>query len=337
MKHKRLSALVLAAAFVLAGCSGIKGSSGSAAAEQSPGSARNAPAEAAQPESSRTDAAREKSVLPGSAPAETASVCWELPPDWEQQMLAEWMAVSVVSDGKAYSPADRNESYTLRLEKANTPGMVTAAFTQEKYLSPQIQSTAETRTGTLNAGTLTRWDGEKSQNWSLRCQKQDEYAVWNIAMQADGSLLMHATGRKKGSEVWYILQRTEAWDDIGYTAIPRKLWGTFGTENRSSRGIYWMTFLPDGRCCMSVEWNEWNGFLTGTATGTQSRTEDGTELYFTLTDKNSRPCEFWAVLLNDDGSPGGYSLKYRAGEQLFDRAQRQHFWKQSAPYLTIVP
>lgn len=45
MKHKCLAALVLAVAFVLAGCSGIKGSSGSAAAEQSPGSARNAPAE----------------------------------------------------------------------------------------------------------------------------------------------------------------------------------------------------------------------------------------------------------------------------------------------------
>ena len=72
------------------------------------------------------------------------------------------------------------------------------------------------------------------------------------------------------------------------------------------------------------------------ATGIQSRTEDGTELHFTLTDKNSRPCEFWAVLLNDDGSPGGYSLKYRAGEQLFDRTQRQNFWKQSYPYITIV-
>ena len=76
--------------------------------------------------------------------------------------------------------------------------------------------------------------------------------------------------------------------------------------------------------------------LTGTAEGTQGRTEDGTELHFTLTDKDGKPCEFWAILLNDDGSPSGCSLKYRAGEQLFDRTQRQNFWKQSYPYITIV-
>ena len=38
MKHKRLTALVLAAALVLAGCGGTKSSSGSAAASQSTGS-----------------------------------------------------------------------------------------------------------------------------------------------------------------------------------------------------------------------------------------------------------------------------------------------------------
>lgn len=128
-------------------------------------------------------------------------------------------------------------------------------------------------------------------------------------MLADGSLLMQSAGKKKGSEVWYGFQRTETWDDIGCTAIPRKLWGTFGTESEHSTGICWMTFLPDGSCCMNVEWDGWNVFLTGTATGTQGRTEDGTELHFILTDKNGKPCEFWAILLNDDGSPGGYSLK----------------------------
>ena len=186
---------------------------------------------------------------------------------------------------------------------------MTTAFTQEKYLSPQIRSAAETRTGELNAGALTRWDGEKTQGWNLTCQKEDERAFWNISMLADGSLLMQSTGKKKGSEVWYVFQRTETWDDIGCTAIPRKLWGTFGTESERSTGIYWMTFLPDGSCCMNVEWDGWNVFLTGTATGTQGRTEDGTELHFILTDKNGKPCEFWAILLNDDGSPGGYSLK----------------------------
>ncbi len=39
-------------------------------------------------------------------------------------------------------------------------------------------------------------------------------------MMEDGSLRMQSTGSKKGSEVWYVFQRTEAWDDIGYTAIP---------------------------------------------------------------------------------------------------------------------
>lgn len=40
-----------------------------------------------------------------------------LPQDWEQQVLAEWMAVTAVTQGESYTPADRNESFTLRLEK----------------------------------------------------------------------------------------------------------------------------------------------------------------------------------------------------------------------------
>ena len=31
-----------------------------------------------------------------------------------------------------------------------------------------------------------------------------------------------------------------------------------------------MTFLPDGSCCMSVEWDGWNGTLTGTVTSIDS-------------------------------------------------------------------
>ena len=153
----------------------------------------------------------------------------------------------------------------------------------------------------------------------------------------DRSLRMQSTGLKKGSEVWYVFQRTEAWDDIGYTAIPCRLWGTYRAGDESAKGIRWMTFLPDGSCCMSVEWDGWNGTLTGTAEGTQGRTEDGTELHFTLTDTDGRPCEFWAILLNDDGSPSGCSLKYRAGEVLFDRDTRPVYWKNDSPDLTLVP
>ena len=153
----------------------------------------------------------------------------------------------------------------------------------------------------------------------------------------DGSLRMQSIGLKKGSEVWYVFQRTEAWDDIGFTAIPRRLWGTCRAGDESAKGIRWMTFLPDGSCCMSVEWDGWSGILTGTAEGTQGRTEDGTELHFTLTDQNGKPCEFWAVLLNDDGSPSGCSLKYRAGEVLFDRDTCPIYWKNDSPNRTPVP
>ena len=259
-----------------------------------------------------------------------------LPENWEQQVLTEWMAVTVVSEGQTYTPADRNESYILQLEKAEITGSVTVTFTRKEYVSPQIRSAAETRTGELNAGAVTRWDGEKSQGWNLTSLSEDGGSRWIISMMEDGALLMQSTGPKKGSTVWYLFRRTSAWDDIGFTAIPRKLWGTFRAGDAAA-GIKWMTFLPDGSCCMNVEWGGWNGILTGTAEGTQGRTEDGTELYFTLTDTDGRPCEFWAILLNDDGSPSGCSLKYRAGEVLFDRDTRPVYWKNDSPDLTLVP
>ena len=84
-----------------------------------------------------------------------------LPQDWEWQVLAEWMAVTAVTQGESYAPADRNESFTLRLEKAEITGTVTVSFIRETYVSPQIQSAAETRTRELNAGAVTGWDGEK--------------------------------------------------------------------------------------------------------------------------------------------------------------------------------
>ena len=272
---------------------------------------------------------------PENAPTELETV--SLPQDWEQQVLAEWMAVTVVSEGQSYTPADRNESYILQLEKAEITGSVTTSFTRKEYVSPQICSAAETRTGALNAGAVTRWDGEKSQDWNLTSLSEDGRSRWTISMMEDGSLLMRSTDPQKGSEVWYVFQRTEAWDDIGFTAIPRRLWGTYRAGDETAKGIRWMTFLPDGSCCMSVEWDGWSGILTGTAEGTQGRTEDGTELHFTLTDQNGKPCEFWAILLNDDGSPSGCSLKYRAGEVLFDRDTRPVYWKNDSPDLTLVP
>ncbi len=177
----------------------------------------------------------------------------------------------------------------------------------------------------------------KSQGWNLTCLSEDGRSRWTISRMEDRSLRMQSTGLKKGSEVWYVFQRTEAWDDIGYTAIPRRLWGTYRAGDEAAKGIRWMTFLPDGSCCMSVEWDGWSGILTGTATGVQGRTEDGTELHFALTDTDGRPCEFWAILLNDDGSPSGCSLKYRAGEQLFDRDTRPAYWKNDSPELTLEP
>lgn len=330
MKHiplRCISAALLAAA-LLAGCGAETATPASDAAPASVSAAASTPED--RP-------AQKKPGADGRRTEQTVAEPPALPEDWEQQVLAEWMAVTAVTQGESYAPADRNESYTLRLEKAEITGTVTVSFIRETYVSPQIQSAAETRTGELNAGAVTGWDGEKSQGWNLKCLNEDGRSRWIISMMEDGSLRMQSTGPKKGSEVWYVFQRTEAWDDIGYTAIPRRLWGTYRAGDEAAKGIRWMTFLPDGSCCMSVEWDGWNGILTGTAEGTQGRTEDGTELHFTLTDMDGRPCEFWAILLNDDGSPSGCSLKYRAGEQLFDRDTRPAYWKNDSPELTLEP
>ena len=329
MKHKAfrwIPAVLLAA--LLAGCGAETATPASDAAPASVSAAASTPEDRPTQKKPEADGRRTE-----QAAAEPPA----LPEDWEQQVLTEWMAVTVVSKGQTYTPADRNESYILQLEKAEITGSVTTSFTRKEYVSPQIQSAAETRTGELNAGAVTGWDGEKSQGWNLTYLSEDGRSCWTISMMEDGSLRMQSTGPKKGSEVWYVFQRTEAWDDIGFTAIPRRLWGTYRAGDEAAKGIRWMTFLPDGSCCMSVEWDGWNGILTGTAEGTQGRTEDGTELHFKLTDQNGRPCEFWAILLNDDGSPSGCSLKYRAGEVLFDRDTRPIYWKNDSPDLTLVP
>ena len=329
MKHIALcGALAALLAALLAGCGAQPAPPASTAAPASVSAAASAPED--RPAQKKPVADERRTEQPAAEPP-------ALPEDWEQQVLAEWMAVNAVTQEGSYAPADRNESFTLRLEKAEITGTVTVSFIRETYVSPQIQSAAETRTGELNAGAVTGWDGEKSQGWNLTCLSEDGRSRWTISMMEDRSLRMQSTGPKKGSEVWYVFQRTEAWDDIGYTAIPRRLWGTYRAGDEAAKGIRWMTFLPDGSCCMSVEWDGWSGILTGTAEGTQGRTEDGTELHFELTDKNDKPCEFWAILLNDDGSPSGCSLKYRAGEVLFDRDTRPAYWKNDSLEQPLEP
>ena len=319
MKHIALcGALAVLLAALLAGCGAKPAPPASTAAPASVSAAASAPED--RPAQKKPGADGRRTEQPAAEPP-------ALPENWEQQVLAEWMAVTAVTQGESCAPADRNESFTLRLEKAEITGTVTVSFIRETYGSPQSQSAAETRTGELNAGAVTGWDGEKSQGWNLTCLSEDGRSRWTISMMEDRSLRMQSTGPKKGSEVWYVFQRTEAWDDIGYTAIPRRLWGTYRAGDENAKGIRWMTFLPDGSCCMDVEWGSWKGLLTGTAEGTQGRTEDGTELHFTLADTDGRMCEFWAILLNDDGSPSGRSLKYRAGEELFDRGTRPAYWK----------
>ena len=335
MKHIALCGALAAllAAALLAGCGTQPATPVSAAAKSAASSA--APAGMAEPKDSPAAENAEDPRITEQVAAEPPA----LPEDWEQQVLAQWMAVTAVTQGESYAPADRNESVTLRLEQ-DAAHRVTATLTHEKYIglqNLQIQSDTEARAGTWSTEAVARWDGEKSQDWNLTCLSEDGRSRWTISMMEDRSLLMCSTDPQKGSEVWYVFQRTEAWDDIGFTAIPRRLWGTYRAGDESAKGIRWMTLLPDGSCCMSVEWDGWNGILTGTAEGTQGRTEDGTELHFTLTDTDGKPCEFWAILLNDDGSPSGCSLKYRAGEQLFDRDTRPVYWKNDSPDLTLVP
>lgn len=325
MKHKafrRMLAALLAAA-LLAGCGAETATQADTAAK--PAASKAAPAGMAEPKDDPAAENAEDPRITEQAAAEPPA----LPENWQQQVLAQWMAVTAVTQEGSFAPADRNESVTLRLEQ-DAAHRVTATLTHEKYTglqNLQIQSDTETRAGTWSTEAVARWDGEKSQDWNLTCLSEDGGSRWIISMMEDGSLLMQSTSLKKGSTVWYVFRRTEAWDDIGYTAIPRRLWGTFRAGSETAPGIRRMTFLPDGSCCMDVEWGSWKGLLTGTAEGTQGRTEDGTELHFTLADKDGRPCEFWAILLNDDGSPSGRSLKYRAGEELFDRGTRPAYWK----------
>lgn len=153
MKHNAfrwIPAVLLAA--LLAGCGAETALPASNAAPASVSAAASTPED--RP-------AQKKPGADGRRTEQTVAEPPALPEDWEQQVLAEWMAVTAVTQGESYVPADRNESFTLRLEKAEITGTVTVSFIRETYVSPQIQSAAETRTGELNAGAVTGWDGEK--------------------------------------------------------------------------------------------------------------------------------------------------------------------------------
>lgn len=154
MKHKafRWIPAALLAAALLAGCG----------AETAPPASTAAPASVSAAASTPEDRpAQKKPGADGRRTEQTVAEPPALPENWEQQVLTEWMAVTAVTQGESYAPADRNESFTLRLEKAEITGTVTVSFIRETYVIPQIQSAAETRTGELNAGAVTGWDGEK--------------------------------------------------------------------------------------------------------------------------------------------------------------------------------
>ncbi len=177
---------------------------------------------------------------------------------------------------------------------------------------------------------VTGWTGKKVR---VTAMSQRGRSCWTISMMEDVRCDA-VPPAPKGSEVWYVFQRTERWDDIATNRHPPQLWGTYRAETRPQRAS--AGYLPAGRCCcMSVEWT---GERTLTAPPRNTGPHRGrTELHFTLTDTDGRPCEFWAILLNDDGSPSGCSLKYRAGEVLFDRDTRPVYWKNDSPDLTLVP
>ena len=82
---------------------------------------------------------------------------------------------------------------------------MTVSFIRETYGSPQIQSAAETRTGELNAGAVTGWDGEKSQGWNLTCLSEDGRSRWTISM-------MEEDGQPKALPVIWIAPHSGAFD-----------------------------------------------------------------------------------------------------------------------------
>ncbi|MFR9066701.1 MAG: hypothetical protein ACLVJH_06980 [Faecalibacterium prausnitzii] len=53
---------------------------------------------------------------------------------------------------------------------------------------------------------------------------------------------LYRPGNGQHQSVVPLFRRTTAWDDIGYTAIPRRLWGTYRAGDESAKGIRWMTF-----------------------------------------------------------------------------------------------
>ena len=116
MKHNAfrwIPAVLLAA--LLAGCGAETATPASDAAPASVSAAASTPED--RP-------AQKKPGADGRRTEQTVAEPPALPEDWEQQVLAEWMAVTAVTQGESYAPADRNESFTLRLEKAEITGTV---------------------------------------------------------------------------------------------------------------------------------------------------------------------------------------------------------------------
>ena len=155
MKHIALcGALAVLLAALLAGCGAETATPASTAAPASVSAAASTPED--RP-------AQKKPGADGRRTEQTVAEPPALPENWEQQVLTEWMAVTAVTQGESYAPADRNESVTLRLEQ-DAAHRVTATLTHEKYIGLQnlrIQSDTEARAGTWSAEAVARWDGEK--------------------------------------------------------------------------------------------------------------------------------------------------------------------------------
>ena len=228
MKHKtfRWIPAVLLAAMLLAGCG----------AETAP------PASAARPPLSppllppRKTARRKK--RPGADGRRTEQTVAEppaLPENWEQQVLTEWMAVTAVTQGetlcprrpqrKLYPAAGKGRDHRhgdRLLHPGNIRQPADSVCCRDPYRRAECR-----RCDRLGRGKKSGLEPDMPQRG--RQKPLDD-------LHDGGRFFADAVHRpEKDGTVWYVFRRTTAWDDIGFAAIPRKLWGTYAPETRPQR------------------------------------------------------------------------------------------------------
>lgn len=172
MKHKRLTALVLAAALVLAGCGGTKSSSGSAAASQSTGSSQNAPAIAVQKERITEQFTLEKTVRSewGSAQKLTIHVPQLVcdSPDAESindelaPLTAEWNSPQQVDSTGSFSLGEGEDWCWLDLNSGG--GCQLATHNNRYFYQGAVTYLGATPDGTALGFSLVR-DTENGPEW----------------------------------------------------------------------------------------------------------------------------------------------------------------------------